>query len=120
MPKHIYSEGNLDVIKRSLDAYALRQRVIAENVAHLETPGYRARSVSFERELSDAMSRGGETLPEPRVLDRSPLSADNGVNDVDLEQEMAALAETNLRHKLATRILSIRYQLLRSAIRGRG
>lgn len=120
MPKAIFNEGNLDVLKRSLDAYALRQRVIAENIAQVETPGYRARSVSFEQELARAIERGDQSLPQPQLLERSPLTADNGINDVDLDQEMALLAETNLRHKLTTRVLAMRYQLLRSAIRGRG
>jgi flagellar basal-body rod protein FlgB len=123
MARDVFNAGNLDLLKRSLDAYTLRQRVIAENIAQAETPGYRSRSVNFEDALQTALERGESALPRPVVEDRSPRAlqgTDNGVNDVDLDQEMAKLAETNLRHKLATRILSIRYQLLRSAIRGKG
>jgi len=125
----------LDLLKRSLDAYALRQRVIAENIAHTETPGYRARSVTFEELLRAAeggegarlmrtqeghMPARGAEAPSARVQDGSERALDNGTNDVNLDLEMAALAETSLRHKLASRILALRYQGIRSAIRGRG
>ena len=122
MARDVFNAGNLDLLKRSLDAYTLRQRVIAENIAQVETPGYSSRSVDFEDALQRALDRGETALPEPVLRPDSPRALQgttNGVNDVDLDREMAALAETNLRHKLATRILSIRYQLLRSAIRGK-
>src|SRR5690606_38210897 len=42
----------------ALDGLALRQRVIANNVANLNTPGYLAQRVSFERELAQAVRSG--------------------------------------------------------------
>lgn len=130
MSRDLFARTGLDILKRSLDAYTLRQKVIAENIAHAETPGYRARSVDFESQLQAAMKRGelgtggapgsSSPLPAPRVLNESERALDNGINDVNMDLEMAALAETNLRHKLATRILSMKYQLLRNAVRGQG
>ncbi|MBN2169890.1 MAG: flagellar basal body rod protein FlgB [Candidatus Krumholzibacteriota bacterium] len=134
MAKGIFND--LDLLKRSLDAYALRQRVIAENIAHVETPGYRARSVAFEELLRAAagdedgaplrrsqaghMPAPGAALPAARVQETAERALDNGTNDVNLDLEMAALAETSLRHKMASRILALRFQGIRSAIRGRG
>ena len=126
----------LELLKRSLDAYSLRQRVIAENIANAETPGYKSRSVEFEALLQAAlgevqagalaqsepghMQASAAALPEAGVRADSELAMDNGINDVSLDLEMAALAETNLRHKLAARILALRYKGLRGAIRGSG
>lgn len=139
MSRDIFQRSGLDLLKRSLDAYSLRQKVIAENIAHVETPGYRARSVDFESRLSKAMEMstrsGGPgikgsgdrhlpmdrgSLPAATIREGSERALDNGINDVSMDLEMAALAETSLRHKLVTRILSMRYQGLRNAIRGRG
>ena len=136
MPVNSFPDTSLDLLKRSLDAYTLRQRIIAENVANTETPGYGARSVAFEELLQNAragsaqiqpqkangrhIGRPQESLPLPEIRDSSPRAMDNGVNDVSVDMEMAALAETNLNHKMATRILAMRYQLLRTSIRGRG
>ncbi len=139
MSRDIFQRSGLDLLKRSLDAYTLRQKVIAENIAHVETPGYRARSVDFETRLAEAMESSPASgalsmkgtgdrhlpmsqtpLPGATVLEESERALDNGINDVSLDLEMAALAETSLRHKLVTRILSMRYQALRNAVRGRG
>jgi flagellar basal-body rod protein FlgB len=139
MSRDLFQRSGLDLLKRSLDAYTLRQKVIAENVAHVETPGYRSRSVDFETRLTEAMemskSDGGlsmtgtgkghlpssdSPLPQAVIREDSDRALDNGVNDVSMDLEMAALAETSLRHKMVTRILSMRYQALRSAVRGRG
>ncbi|MEN3027251.1 MAG: flagellar basal body protein, partial [Chlorobiota bacterium] len=38
----------LPLLNRALDAYALRQRVIAENIANATTPNYRPHRVRFE------------------------------------------------------------------------
>jgi flagellar basal-body rod protein FlgB len=125
----------LALLKRSLDAYVLRQKVTAENIANAETAGYRTRSVSFEDLLQDIKlgeselapsrsadlhkSQAAKSLPVAQMKETSPNAMDNGINDVNLDMEMATLAETNLSHKMAARILAMRYQLLRSAIRGR-
>ncbi len=139
MSRDIFQRSGLDLLKRSLDAYTLRQKVIAENIAHVETPGYRTRSVDFETRLAAAMDKSPSSgalglkgtgdrhlpmsqapLPAAAVREESERALDNGVNDVSMDLEMAALAETSLRHKLVTRILSMRYQALRNAVRGRG
>lgn len=136
MSRDIFASRGLDLLKRSLDAYSLRQKVIAENIAHAETPGYRSRSVDFESRLQAALDQqdrvGGAarsaghlpspagSLPAARVRPDSDRALDNGVNDVSIDLEMAALAENSLRHKLVARILASRYQLLRGAIRGNG
>ncbi len=121
MGAKIFQEISVDLLKRSLDAYTLRQRVIAENIANAETPGYESRSVQFEELLEKVKLNNSASghLPEPKVLEDSPRAIDNGVNNVSLDMEMAALAETTLSHKLASRVLAMRYQLLRTAIRGR-
>ncbi|MDP6418810.1 MAG: flagellar basal body rod protein FlgB [Candidatus Krumholzibacteria bacterium] len=124
----------LHLLKQGLDAYSLRQRVIAENVANTETPGYLARQLRFEELLKESDSpetrlrstREGHfktaesSGASPRITEDSDRALDNGINNVSVDLEMAALAEVNLSHKLATRALAVRYQLLRSSIRGRG
>ena len=60
---------------------------------------------------------------EPGEVDESIEDArtdfDNGVNNVDIDSEMTSLATNDLTYRLATRLLSGRYNTLRGAIRGR-
>ena len=43
---------------------------------------------------------------------------DNGVNNVDIDGEMTTLATNDLSYRMATRLLSMRYNVLRGAIKG--
>ncbi|MGB4476084.1 MAG: flagellar basal body protein, partial [Bacillota bacterium] len=44
----------LDVLSKALQAASLRQEAIAQNLANVDTPGYKALGVSFEEQLSRA------------------------------------------------------------------
>jgi flagellar basal-body rod protein FlgB len=114
------------LLKKSLGAYSARNNAIAENIANIETKGYRPYKVDFEKELQRAMQRsvpvglksdsrhmtiGGD------VLDIQPkISTQNEI--VDMEQEMAELAKNQIRFEFAIRKLSGTYEAIRSAIRG--
>jgi len=133
MANKLFGDATTNLIKQGLDAYTLRQKVIAENIAQAETPGYRPRQISFEALLQRASTVENRMRHEqeghfvhaegakirPLVSEDSDRALDNGTNTVSVDMEMAALAETNINHKLATRALALRYQLLGKAIRGR-
>ena len=62
---------------------------------------------------------GGRDLGSARdeVLDMDS-TYDNGVNNVDIDNEMTNLATNDLSYRMATRLLSMRYSVLRGAIKG--
>jgi len=60
MIEALFSQPNYLAAKKTLDAVALRQEAIANNLANLETPGYRRvdLSPSFEKQLEQATASG--------------------------------------------------------------
>jgi flagellar basal-body rod protein FlgB len=133
----LFGGTKLGVLKRALDAYADRSRVHAENVANVETPGYRSQEIRFEDDLRLALRTDGShrmaatnerhigadsRWPQGRPVARNPVSAwnGNGVNDVDIDREMADIADNTLRYTVAAELVSRAYQGMRDAIRGRG
>ncbi|MFO7653907.1 MAG: flagellar basal body rod protein FlgB [Candidatus Krumholzibacteriia bacterium] len=128
----IFGKSHLDDLKVALDVYARRHEVTAENIANVQTDGYRSRAVRFEEELDGASRRlqgvrtNAHHLPVGRrgladavgEVQETGVDYDNGVNDVDVDAEMAALATNDLSYRLATRLLSMKYGLLRGAVRG--
>ena len=46
------------VLATALDGLSARQNVIADNIANVDTPGFRARAVEFESNLAAAIQRG--------------------------------------------------------------
>jgi flagellar basal-body rod protein FlgB len=124
-----------------MDAYALRHRTIATNLANITTPGYRAKTVAFEDQLSSAMQTpafpgtvthenhipfGSPSIArvQPQV-EQPPADANmqgdasaSGLNNVDLDQEMAELAKNQIRFRFSTRILGDTFRGIQKSIRG--
>lgn len=130
----IFDQAHLDHLKKALTVYSRRHRVVSENIANVETRGYRAQEYRFEellRKAGQGQLRGTQThaahLPvgARRIDETEGETADqdsgyfNGINDVNVDGEMTSLATTELSYKLATRILSMKYNQLREAVSGR-
>jgi len=129
----IFEGSHLNHLKTALGVYARRHKVVADNIANVETTGYSAREFRFEEYLAGADLRleGARTSDNHLDLGRRDFDGtsgeihktdtdfDNGINNVDIDKEMTDLATNDLSYRLATRLLSMKYANLRSAIRGR-
>ena len=107
----IFAKNHLTTLKKAVDAYAQRHQVTAQNIANVESPGYR----SHPNHIPIGRQGIGNVLPETFQAD---TEYDNGVNNLDIDAEMAELATNDLSYRLATRLLSQRYSMLRGAIKG--
>lgn len=130
----VFDHAHLQHLKTALGAYARRQKVVADNIANVETDGFKAREYKFEDMLRKAQGNGlrGFKTHENHIpvglKDISETSGesvyqntgyDNGINDVNVDTEMTELATTELSYRLATRVLSMKYSQLREAVSGR-
>lgn len=121
------------LLSKSLDAYMARSRAISSNIANATTPGYQRREVKFEENLGKALSKsnikGARTDSKHIALGSSSLSAlkhevvrpydpvlASGVNNVDIDKEMADLAENQIAFKFAMKRLSGSFSKLNAAI----
>lgn len=109
----------ISALHAALRGLAARQRVIADNVANLETPQFLAGRVDFESSLADALATGGDPLrsAEPSFTRSLAPTGTNG-NNVSLEAETLDGTETQLRYQLVAGAVSDKFRLLRTAIRG--
>ena len=66
MLSKIFNQSHL--IQKTLDASWMRNEVITNNIANVDTPGYKSKSVSFEREFREALLRQPDTsLPRLNI-----------------------------------------------------
>jgi flagellar basal-body rod protein FlgB len=95
-----------------------RQRAISDDIANVNTPYYRARSVSFEGDLKRALDVGDDPMATAPKVEFS--NADGGLtgNNVDLDAETVSSVQTELSYELALRAAGDRFTLLRTAIKG--
>lgn len=104
------------VLSSALDGLALRQRVIADNIANVDTPGFRATSVDFESSLAAAIDAG--EMPAAGVAattapTRTPVGP-NG-NNVDLRKETLAAIQSQFQYQIMSRAVSDRFELVTTA-----
>jgi len=117
------------VLKRALDVTHMRGRVISENLANAETPGYKARSVDFAKAMNEAESSASIQLNRSNARHIDISSASKGVNvdksdeparadgnNVDQEIEIINLSENTIIYNSAAEILSRKLKLLRFSI----
>ncbi|WP_459975191.1 flagellar basal body rod protein FlgB [Nocardioides pyridinolyticus] len=102
------------VLHAALDGIATRQRVIADNIANVDTPGFRATSVDFETSLRSAIASGDPTALETTTTPTDTPVGPNG-NNVDLRKETLAAVQSQFQYQIMTRAVSDRAELLRAA-----
>jgi len=106
----------LDRLAQHLGYHVERQSVVAGNLANLDTPGYRARDVTFSEALTTENTNGSTTMS----FERATETADDEVPDEDgntvaLERQIARMDEVNIQYRAVAEVLSRRIGMLRYA-----
>ena len=130
-------KGNMPLYESALDAYALRQRTIAKNIANATTPDYQPEQVRFEENFKEEQltlrgmyssghahssigpQRDGDTEPtrEDAAIPKAEVYF-GGNSHVNVDREMSDLAQNQIRFRLASKLTARYFSGLQSAIRG--
>jgi flagellar basal-body rod protein FlgB len=131
----LFSRTSIPAVEKSLDASALRAKAIAANIANVNTPGYQRIEVEFESQLKKALDgrlpqgtgdkAGHLPLGRPDLADveavayrsQDPTKAGE-VNNVDIDIEMAKLAENQLLFQYGIKFIGSSKEKILSAIKG--
>jgi flagellar basal-body rod protein FlgB len=129
-------KGKLPLISRGLDAYALRQKTISKNIANITTPHYSPEEVKFEElfQQQNVVAKGVLTDEKHiqigtqessevhgEVKDAQVPAAEtyfSGESHVNIDKEMAQLAENQIKFRFAARMMKRYFQGLQSSITG--
>ena len=98
-----------------MGAYALRLKVLANNIANVDTPGFERSSVSFEDKLQKARRRD---MPSTNVQDIL-ATVEEDKTPPSLEEELLLMTETQMRNHVASRGMRDHFAVMRTAITGR-
>ncbi len=105
----------LDPISHRLEYYmdllSARQKLVASNIANLDTPGYRTRDIDFHFEFMSEV----EGVPS-NVVEPGGLKVKSDGNNVDMDREARLLSENAIRFNAATNLLRGQIRMVRSAI----
>ena len=105
--------------RTALTGLATRQRVTADNIANIETPGFLAGRVTFEDSLSSAVADGKPTQGGPSIARSLEPTRLNG-NNVNLDHETLTNIDTGLRYQLMLRAVDNKASLITAVLRSGG
>ena len=111
------TDSTMTALHASLTGLQQRQRVTADNIANIQTPGFLAGRVDFESTLQAEIANGETPVVGQRSVTRSLDPTRTDGNNVNLDTETVIQTETGLRYQLALSALDGKYSLLRSALR---
>ena len=137
---NIFMNPAKDLLVQAMDAAVLRNQVLADNLANVETPNYKRKEVMFEELLSMRLeendtsktmalkttharhfdlgvSNFAPVVPELRTIHE--LSYRNDGNNVDVDIETAKLSQNKIAYDAYAQSASNETRLLRLAITGR-
>ncbi len=122
---------NINIQERALNVAALRQDVLANNIANVETPNYKRKDVVFEDILNEhiesynfEMARTDDKHFAIGMSDGYIVTSPNSMemrldgNNVNPDFEMAELAKNQIKYNAMTNAVSSQLRRLNSAIKG--
>ncbi len=104
-------DGLGEQLEKYMDLVAMRQKLVASNIANIDTPGYRTKDIDFQFEFQSAQAGLA-----PDVIEVKELPVKNDGNDVNLEREARLLSEDDLRFTFAANVMRDNIKGIRSAI----
>jgi flagellar basal-body rod protein FlgB len=119
------------LLEQGIDYSSAKQKVIANNIANVETPGYKAKSIQFKDTLNQELHKIEAYRTDPRhfefsnqmrmpykVVTNHNMSYMSNGNSVDIDQEMAEMAKNQIYYDALIEKLNGKFQSLKTVIKG--
>lgn len=119
------------MLEQGLDYASLREKVIADNIANVDTPNYKAKDVQFKTELERALQPLEAKRTHPKhlpfrhqmpnkflVTTKENVIYNHNGNNVDIDKEMADLAENQIYYNALIERLNGKFTTLKTVIKG--
>ena len=126
-----YFSNTIAVLEQALNYSSLKQKVIANNIANVDTPNYKAKDVSFKKLLESSLSNQlaayrtdqrhfpfrNEYAISSAIVNRPSSYNENG-NSVDMDKEMSDLASNQIYYNAMADLISGKFSSLNTVIKG--
>ncbi len=130
----IFDKTNIPLLNKALNVSSLRHKAVSNNIANVNTVNYRRKEVNFSSYLRAQVTKpkiqGQRTDPRhvpvgvpnknkpPLIYEPDAGPNTTGINSVDIDMEMANLAENHLFYNIAAHFISGSFDGLRKSIAG--
>ncbi|MEK6728813.1 MAG: flagellar basal body rod protein FlgB [Planctomycetota bacterium] len=116
-------DASSNLLEKMMNVSATKHKVIANNIANINTPGYKRMEVSFEDQLSRAIQDATVarlTTLQPKIVvskdKEGSGSIRNDGNNVNIDSEITSLVRNTLSYNIYTQLLGKKMDMVKSAI----
>ncbi len=112
--------SSVEMLQGYLNVLTNRQQMITSNMANIDTPGYRTKDVNFSAAMRQVMDGGGDGSGArllPASLETAGLPERPDGNNVSVDRESLALAQTQLQFQLGVQLVKSDLQMVLTAIK---
>lgn len=122
--------NSINELERALNYSSMKQKVISNNIANVDTPNYKSKSVSFKSEFDEALSIAAKRTNDRHfefqsmqnmpflVEEKQGVTYNHNGNSVDIDKEMADLAKNQIYYNALIEKLNTNFQSLNIVIKG--
>jgi flagellar basal-body rod protein FlgB len=106
-------------LEGALRGASMRQTLLTDNLANINTPGYQRKDLDFHAQLAAAQASGDPSAVEftPATDASRTVRADG--SGLDADQESAALAKNSLEYQALVQVMGSRIGILQTAMGAR-
>lgn len=129
----IINKVGVPLYSKLLHITSTAQKLTASNISNVSTPGYQSKSLDFKAEMAAALRNKKVILERTnnrhippvgrpksiKVINNRDNSNSSGVNNVDIDKEMASLAQNQILYSFGTKMLMRKFNALKGVIRGK-
>ncbi|MFC7372166.1 flagellar basal body rod protein FlgB [Fictibacillus iocasae] len=125
---HLFTGPVIKSLETALNGSAAKQKAISDNIANADTPHYKAKTVSFGKELETQLKAyrtnsrhiefSGNRQGTVKVMDRSGGDMNHNGNNVDMDLEMSEMAKNQLYFQALTQRINGKFNSLQMVIKG--
>jgi flagellar basal-body rod protein FlgB len=113
----LFGDTSTSAVYEAMQGLWAQQQAVANNVANIDTPGYKAKDVNFESSLAQAVAAGDPTQAQITTSD-STAPSDQVGNNVNLSSQMVQEEKAGLQFQTMVDAMNAKFQLLSTAISG--
>ncbi len=119
------SNSSWKILEKAMDVSSERHRLITNNIANIDTIGYKPKDLDFHQALQEALDDHPDPLvrTHPKHMRRNPVSRVlrseddiSGSAPVNIDREMTHLVENNLKYRTSIEMLLRKMNLLKHSI----
>ncbi len=108
--------GTIGLLEKALNIRSFNQRVLASNIANVETPGYKEKRIDFLQELGKSGSGTGSTIQVSEVEPPEGASTLDS-NSVNVEDQIVRMTENTMLFNSFVQLINKKFSMIKYAIR---